>query len=102
MGGYEILRTNKKIVTIFASGSEVNLAIETSHKLAKDKIYSKVISMPCLNLFDMQSKSYKKKILDETKFKISIEAGSTDLWKKYVGDHGIAFWNRYFWKKCTL
>ncbi len=91
-GGYEILRTNKKIsLTIFASGSEVNLAIETSHKLAKDKIYSKVISMPCLNLFDMQSKSYKKKILNETKFKISIEAGSTDLWKKYVGDHGIAF-----------
>ena len=91
-GGYEILRTNKKIsLTIFASGSEVNLAIETSHKLAKDKIYSKVISMPCLNLFDIQSKSYKEKILNETKFKISIEAGSTDLWKKYVGDHGIAF-----------
>ena len=91
-GGYEILRTNKKIsLTIFASGSEVNLAIKTSHKLAKDKIYSKVISMPCLNLFDIQSKSYKEKILNETKFKISIEAGSTDLWKKYVGDHGIAF-----------
>ena len=40
------------------SGSEVNLAIETSHKLAKDKIYSKVISMPCQDLFDEQSNSY--------------------------------------------
>ena len=51
MGAYEVLRTNNKInLTIFASGSEVNLAIETSHKLAKDKIYCKVISMPSMEL----------------------------------------------------
>ena len=51
LGAYEVLRTNKKIhLTILASGSEVSLAIETSHKLAKDKIYSKVISMPCQDL----------------------------------------------------
>ncbi len=92
LGAYEALRTNKKInLTILASGSEVNLAIEVSHKLAKDKIYSKVISMPCMELFELQSKSYKNKILEETKFKISIEAGSSDCWKKYVGDNGIAF-----------
>ncbi|MDC3037737.1 transketolase [Candidatus Pelagibacter sp.] len=92
LGAYEILRTNKKInLTILASGSEVNLALEVSHKLAKDKIYSKVISMPCMELFELQSKSYKNKILEETKFKISIEAGSSDCWKKYVGDNGITF-----------
>ena len=92
LGAYEILRTNKKInLTILASGSEVNLAIETSHKLAKNKIYSKVISVPCKDIFDSQSKSYKKKILGETKFKISIEAGSTDSWKKYVGNEGFTF-----------
>jgi len=91
-GAYEVLRTNKKInLTILASGSEVNLAIETSHKLAKDKIYSKVVSVPCQDLFDSQSKSYKRKILGETKFKISIEAASTDCWKKYVGTEGLAF-----------
>ncbi|MDC3138745.1 transketolase [Candidatus Pelagibacter sp.] len=92
LGAYEVLRTNKKInLTILASGSEVNLALEVSHKLAKDKIYSKVISIPCMELFELQSKSYKNKILEETKFKISIEAGSSDCWKKYVGDNGIAF-----------
>ena len=92
LGAYEVLRTNKKInLTILASGSEVNLALEVSHKLAKDKIYSKVISMPCMELFELQSKSYKNKILEETKFKISIEAGSSDCWKKYLGDNGIAF-----------
>ena len=92
LGAYEVLRTNKKInLTILASGSEVNLALEVSHKLAKDKIYSKVISVPCMELFELQSKSYKNKILEETKFKISIEAGSSDCWKKYVGDNGITF-----------
>ncbi len=92
LGAYEILRTNKKInLTILASGSEVNLAIETSHKLAKTKIYSKVISIPCMELFELQSKSYKRKILEETKFKISIEAGSSDCWKKYIGTNGITF-----------
>ncbi len=91
-GAYEVLRTNKKVnLTILASGSEVNLAIETSHKLAKYKVYSKVISVPCMNLFDLQSKKYKNKILNETKFKISIEAGSRDCWQKYVGDFGMAF-----------
>ena len=67
------------------------MAINTSHKLAKDKIYSKVISMPCQEIFEKQSKIYKKKILKETKFKISIEAGSTESWKKYLGPNGISF-----------
>ena len=44
-----------------------------------------------MELFEIESKSYKNIILKETKIKISIEAGSTDCWKKYVGDHGIAF-----------
>ena len=91
-GAYEILRTKKKInLTILASGSEVDLAIQTSYKLAKDKIHSKVISVPCMDLFNLQSNSYKKKILDETKLKISIEAGSTDCWKKFVGKNGLTF-----------
>ncbi len=91
-GAYEVLRTNNKIsLTFLASGSEVNLAIEASHKLAKYKIYSKVISMPCEEIFDKQSKGYKKSILEETKYKVSIEAGSTDNWKKYIGPNGLNF-----------
>ncbi len=92
LGAYEVLRTNNKVkLTILASGSEVNLAIETSHKLAKDKIYSKVISVPCMELFDLQSNAYKNKILNETKLKISIESGSSDCWRKYVGNFGMTF-----------
>ena len=103
LGAYEVLRTNKKIkLTILASGSEVNLAIEVSHKLAKDKIYSKVISVPCMELFDKQSKSYKNKILNETKNKISIEAGSSDCWKKYVGENGKNFGINEFGKSAPF
>jgi len=91
-GAYEILRTNKKIkLTILASGSEVNLAISVCHKLAKYKIYSKVISVPSHELFELQPIKYKNKILKESNFKVSIEAGSTDCWKKMVGDQGICF-----------
>ena len=103
LGAYEVLRTNKKIkLTILASGSEVNLAVEVSHKLAKDKIYSKVISVPCMELFDKQSKSYKNKILNETKNKISIEAGSSDCWKKYVGENGKNFGINEFGKSAPF
>jgi len=91
-GAYEIFRTNNNIeLTILASGSEVNLAIEISHKLATQNIYSKVISVPCHELLDKQSANYKKKILNETEYKISIEAGSTDCWKKYIGEKGLSF-----------
>ncbi len=91
LGAYEVLRTGKKIkVTILASGSEVNLAIETGHKLAKQKIYSKVISMPCQELFENQSKNYKNKILKESKNIFAIEAGSKMSWQKYI-EKGLCF-----------
>ena len=62
LGAYEVLRTNKKIkLTILASGSEVNLAVEVSQKLAKDKIYSKVISVPCMEFLINKVKLIKIK-----------------------------------------
>ena len=91
-GAYEVFRTNSNInLIIIATGSEVNLAVDISQKLATQNIYSKVISMPCQELFDKQNKEYKSKILNEAKFKVSIEASTSDQWKKYVGDGGISF-----------
>ncbi len=91
-GAYEILRTNDKIkLTILSSGSETSLACEISHKLATESIYSKVISMPCQELFDQQKEDYKRKILKETSLIVSIEASETDFWKKYTGSNGINF-----------
>ena len=67
------------------------MAIEVGHKLATQNIYSKIISVPSQELFEKQPKTYKEKILNETKYKISIEAGSTDCWKKYIINNGISF-----------
>jgi len=89
-GAYEVFRTNNKIhLTILASGSEVEIAIEASKKLQQQKIYSKVISVPCQELFELQNKKYKQKILGETKVKISLEAASTLGWKKLTGNEGM-------------
>ena len=91
-GAYEILRTNDEIkVTILSSGSETSLACEISHKLATENIYSKVISMPCQELFDQQNDDYRKKILNETDMVVSIEASETNFWKKYTGQKGLNF-----------
>ncbi len=92
LGAYEISRSNQDIkVTIIATGSEVNLALEVSHKLATENIYSKVISAPCQELFKQQSDSYKKKILNETEFTITIEAGATSCWQNYIVNKGLNF-----------
>jgi len=92
LGGYEILRTSDNIkVTIISSGSETSLACDISHKLAIENIYSKVISMPCQELFDQQNKDYKNKVLAETELIISIEASETGYWKKYTGTNGLNF-----------
>ncbi len=91
-GAYELSRNNEKVdLTILASGSELTLALEVSHKLATQNTYSKVISVPCLNYFEKQSNDYKEKILNETKYKVSIEAAATDCWKKFVGNNGLCF-----------
>ncbi|MDC3060600.1 transketolase [Candidatus Pelagibacter sp.] len=98
-GAYEILRTNDKIkLTILSSGSETSLACEISHKLATESIYSKVISMPCQELFDQQEENYRRQILNETNMLVSIEASETDFWKKYTGQKGLNFGIQSFGK----
>ena len=92
VGAYEILRTGDNIkVTIISSGSETSLACDICHKLATESIYSKVISMPCQELFDQQSDGFKNKILTETELVVSIEASETNYWKKYTGINGLNF-----------
>ena len=92
LGAYEILRTGNDIkITLISSGSETSLACDVSHKLATESIYSKVVSMPCQELFDQQSKDYKNKTLTETELVVSIEASETGYWKKYTGTNGLNF-----------
>ena len=77
-------------VTLVASGSEVELALNTQIELKKNNIDSKVVSMPCQELFDKQSDNFKKNILDEDSLIITIEAGNVSSWKKYLGGKGMS------------
>ncbi len=91
-GGY-ILSDSKKNncdLTIIATGSEVEIALDVQKKLSDQNIESKVISMPCLELFEKQSSEYKNKILGKNSFRVTIEAGVTMGWEKYT-TNGISF-----------
>jgi len=91
LGGYELKKTNSNPeITLIASGSEVQIAIDASNKLKMNNINSKVVSMPCQELFDKQSKEYKEKVIEKGSKKISIEASSIFGWEKYVGFDGVS------------
>jgi len=91
-GAYEVMRTGDDLkLILISSGSEIDLACKISHKLATDNIYSKVISMPCHEIFDLQNENYKSDILEKNVMKVSIEASETSYWKKYTGHNGLNF-----------
>ncbi len=76
---------------IIATGSEVGLAVEASEILAQRGIAVRVVSMPCTDVFDAQSAAYRESVLPASvKARVSVEAGGTDYWCKYVGERGRA------------
>jgi len=99
LGGYELKKTNSNPeITLIASGSEVQIAINALNKLKEANINSKVVSMPCQELFDKQSKEYREKVIEKNSKKISIEASSIFGWEKYVGSEGSSLGIKSFGK----
>jgi len=99
LGGYELKKTNSSPeITLIASGSEVQIAIDALNKLKEDNINSKVVSMPCQELFDKQSKEYRERVIEKNSKKISIEASSIFGWEKYVGSEGSSLGMKSFGK----
>ncbi len=91
-GAYIVkLNSHDNKVTLVASGSEVEIALEVHNLLKEQNIESKVVSMPCHELFDKQSDDFKSDILDKDSLIITIEAGNVSSWKKYLGDRGMTF-----------
>jgi len=90
-GAYVVkINSHDNKVTLIASGSEVELALNVQDALKENNIESKVVSMPCQELFDKQSDDFKRDILDKESLIVTIEAGNISSWKKYSGDEGIA------------
>jgi transketolase len=88
-GGYVLSETEGEAqITFIATGSEIKLALDAQAALAGEGIKTRVVSMPCSNVFDRQSDEYKASILGGCKKRLAIEAAHPDFWRKYVGLHG--------------
>jgi hypothetical protein len=90
-GGYIIAESikAKPDAIIIASGSEVSLAVEAKKELMEKGFDIRVVSMPCMDIFEQQSEEYKEKILPQTVEKrLVVEAGSSICWGKYLGFKG--------------
>lgn len=91
-GGYiiaESIKATKPDAIIIASGSEVSLAVDAKKELMEKGFDIRVVSMPCMDIFEQQSDEYKEKILPQTVEKrLVVEAGSSICWGKYLGFKG--------------
>ena len=88
-GGYILNKVStKRDITIIATGSEVELAMEASSLLHEDGIEASVVSLPCWELFDQQDGSYKKEVLGNCP-RIAVEAACEMGWSKYIGEKGV-------------
>ena len=81
--------SDKPDLILIATGSEVQFAVEARLILEAEGVSVRVVSAPCLEWFDAQSKDYQESVLPkQVTARVSIEAGVTDGWRKYVGDSG--------------
>ena len=88
-GGYVLSDCDSDAqVIIIATGSEVDLAIGAQENLKDEGIHARVVSMACTQAYDRQDQAYKDSVLTPGVKRISVEAGVTDYWRKYVGLDG--------------
>ena len=87
-GGYVLSDMADAKAVLIASGSEVKLALDAQAALAAEDIATRVVSMPCTNIFDRQDKAYRIGVLGAHVPRVAIEAAHPDFWRKYVGLHG--------------
>ena len=87
-GGYILAQGEYPQAIIVATGSETSLAMEAHAALAVEGISTRVVSMPCTNVFDRQSQTYQDEILPLNLPTMAVEAAHPDFWRKYVGRLG--------------
>lgn len=89
-GAYELFSANGEAkVTLFATGTEVEIAVAARKVLEQDGIPTRVVSVPCLELFEAQNEQYRAAFLDDPSLKVAIEAGVRQGWDAVIGRHGI-------------
>ena len=88
-GAYDLIPANEAEVTIFASGSEVGLAVEAQKVLDGKGIATRVVSVPCMELFFEQPEDYQKAIIGNSPIKVGVEAAIRMGWDAFIGTDGI-------------
>jgi transketolase len=88
-GGYVLAEQPNPQAVIVATGSETSLAMAAHQALSALGIATRVVSMPCTNVFDRQSEAYQEMILPLALPTVAVEAAHPDFWRKYVGRTGV-------------
>jgi transketolase len=87
-GAYTLVGDSKADAIIFATGSEVAIAVEAHKQLAEQGVSARVVSVPSMELFAKQSDAYKAEVLGSAKARVAVEAGIEMSWNKLLGDKG--------------
>ena len=88
-GGYILSDMPGAQAAILSTGSELEIAMKAQAELATQGIATRVVSMPCSNVFDRQSEAYQEMVLPLSLPTVAIEAAHPDFWRKYVGRTGV-------------
>jgi transketolase len=87
-GAYVLRQPDDERIALLASGSEVAVALAAAALLAQDGIAARVVSVPCMDLFERQDMAWRRAVVPRHLPRLAVEAGSTGLWWKFVGEHG--------------
>ncbi|MDX3929116.1 MAG: transketolase [Shinella sp.] len=87
-GAYDLISASDAKVTIFASGSEVEIAVKACQALTAKGIATRVVSVPCVELFAEQPEAYQQAIIGNSPVKIAVEAGVRQGWDHFIGADG--------------
>ncbi|GGA95791.1 transketolase [Brucella endophytica] len=89
-GAYELAKASGEAkVTIFATGSEVEIALNARAKLEEKGIPTRVVSVPCFELFDRQPEAYQQATLGNAPVRIAVEAAISLGWERFIGENGV-------------
>ncbi|MCB1542389.1 MAG: transketolase [Rhodoblastus sp.] len=88
-GAYELAGADIPKATIFASGSEVEIALAARDLLAKDGVAARVVSVPSTELFAARPAAERKAVIGDTPVRIAIEAGVRQGWDAFIGEDGL-------------
>ncbi|MCE3289896.1 MAG: tkt, partial [Caulobacter sp.] len=89
-GAYELApATGEAQVTIFASGTEVAVALSARSELEAAGIGTRVVSTPCWELFEQQPAAYRQQVLGKSKVRVAVEAAVKFGWERFIGEDGV-------------